>query len=64
VKVSESALCNFSISADGQEFTGVGDPFHAVQGRWIGAKVGLFALGSERTNDTGWADFDWFRITR
>jgi beta-xylosidase len=64
VKVSGSAICSFSISTDGQEFAGLGDPFHAVKGRWIGAKVGLFALGSEGTNDTGWADFDWFRITR
>ncbi len=64
VEVSDSATCRFSISADGEEFLPVGEAFRAEPGRWIGAKVGLFALGTVRTNDTGWADFDWFRINR
>jgi beta-xylosidase len=63
VSVSDTARCRFSISTDGQEFTPAGEIFTAVPGKWIGAKVGLFALGSIRTNDTGWADYDWFRIT-
>ena len=33
--------------------------FVAREGRWIGAKVGLFALGAAG----GHADFDFFRIT-
>jgi beta-xylosidase len=64
VSVSDEATCRFSISTDGQHFNDAGKPFSAVPGRWIGAKVGLFSLGTIRTNDTGWADFDWFRITR
>jgi beta-xylosidase len=63
VSISDSARCRFSISTDGQEFTPAGEVFTAVPGKWIGAKVGLFALGNVRTNDTGWTDFDWFRIT-
>jgi hypothetical protein len=64
VSVSDPAICTFSISTDGKNFTAAGDEFRAVAGKWIGAKVGLFAIGNVRTNDTGWADFDWFRISR
>ncbi|MFO7670319.1 MAG: glycoside hydrolase 43 family protein [Bacteroidales bacterium] len=64
VQVMKNAKCAFSISTDGKNFTGTGDTFEAVAGKWIGAKVGLFAVGSLWTNDTGWADVDWFRITK
>lgn len=63
VSVSDSALCQFSFSSEGKTFTETGEPFTAVAGKWIGAKVGLFATGNIKTNDTGWTDFDWFRIT-
>ena len=49
---------------DGENFTRTGDAFEAKEGKWIGAKVGLFAVGNKKTNDTGWADVDWFRITK
>jgi beta-xylosidase len=62
VKVSNGAVCNFSYSADGKSFTSVGEPFTARQGRWIGAKVGLFASRIGRTREYGYADFDWFRF--
>jgi hypothetical protein len=29
----------------------------------MGAKVGLFCTSTTKTNDAGYADFDWFRIT-
>lgn len=62
VKVEEKGRCTFLYSYDGQAFTGMKNPFTAVAGRWIGAKVGLFAGSRQRTNDRGWADADWFRI--
>jgi beta-xylosidase len=62
VKVSENAACNFSFSTDGTSFTPVGEAFTARQGKWIGAKVGVFAVRVGRVNETGYADFDWFRI--
>ncbi|GAA4300202.1 glycoside hydrolase family 43 protein [Nibribacter koreensis] len=64
VKVSKGAQCRFSYSQDGQNFKEVGETFTAVPGRWIGAKVGIFALRQDKTNDSGYADFDWFRITK
>ena len=64
VNVMDNATCSFSFSLDGENFTQTGEIFEAEQGKWIGAKVGLYAIGSRRTNDTGWADIDWFRITK
>ncbi len=63
VKVGKDAQCRFSYSEDGNQFKEVGTAFTAVPGRWIGAKVGLFATRPDKTNDAGYADFDWFRIT-
>jgi beta-xylosidase len=62
VKVSDQAVCAFSYSTDGTNFTPAGERFTARPGRWIGAKVGLFAVRSGATAENGYADFDWFRI--
>jgi hypothetical protein len=40
----------------------VGEPFTARQGRWIGAKIGVFAARVGRAREYGYADFDWFRF--
>lgn len=34
----------------------------AREGRWIGAKVGLFFTRPGKFNDAGTADIDWFRF--
>jgi len=34
----------------------------ARPGRWVGAKLGIFCLRNNITNDTGYADIDWIRI--
>ena len=62
VSVSKNAVCTFSYSEDGRTFSAVGDPFTARKGKWIGAKVGLFAVRSGKTRETGYADIDWFRV--
>ena len=64
VKVSKGAKCEFSYSKDGSTFTTIDDVFEATPGKWIGAKVGLFALRDQQTNDSGYADFDWFRVEK
>src|SRR6185295_15489741 len=46
VAVADSAQCRFSYSKDGRNFITIGEEFAAKPGRWIGAKVGLFAIGS------------------
>ncbi len=62
VKVSAGAKCQFSYSTDGNNFTAAGELFQAETGRWIGAKVGIFCTREVTTNDSGYADFDWFRV--
>jgi beta-xylosidase len=63
VNVSNRAVCRFSYGVDGKNFLPVGEPFTARQGKWIGAKVGIFSLGGgAQTREMGYADFDWFRI--
>lgn len=58
------AECTFSYSPDGQNYSQLGQSFTAVPGRWIGAKVGLFCVRTERSKTGGYADFDFFRISR
>ena len=62
VTVSEGALCRFSYSFDGKDFTDVENTFKGREGKWIGAKVGLFCTTQSQTNDSSFADFDWFRV--
>jgi len=62
VKVENDAMCQFSYSADGKTFTRVGTPFKAREGKWIGAKMGLFFIRNGKFNDAGSAEIDWFRV--
>lgn len=63
VSVTEGGLCRFYHSTDGTTYQKAGEPFQAVEGHWIGAKIGLFSTRTETINDAGWMDVDWFRIT-
>jgi len=63
VTVREGAVCRFSFSQDGETFKPIGQEFQAREGRWIGAKVGLFCVNPSREPCQGWADFDWFRFS-
>ena len=63
VHVDKGAYCRFSYSLDGRKFTEEGTLFTERQGKWIGAKVGMFSVtphGKER----GWLDVDWFRVEK
>ncbi|HNJ30087.1 MAG TPA: glycoside hydrolase 43 family protein, partial [Ferruginibacter sp.] len=62
VRITAGGRCMFSYSKDGNDFTETGSAFKAEPGRWIGAKVGIFCTRESQTNDSGYADFDWFRI--
>lgn len=63
MKVMAGAKCKFSYSLDGNTFTDAGTEFQAEVGRWIGAKMGIFCSRTTQTNDSGYADFDWFRVS-
>ncbi len=58
VDVAAGGKCRFSYSLDGKAFTPLGEPFTANVGRWVGAKVGLFAAGAAGTS----ADYDAFLV--
>ena len=62
VTVEAGGVCRFSFSHNGEDFESIGKPFQARAGRWIGAKVGLFALKSDSSQESGYADFDFFQI--
>ncbi|MAL18749.1 MAG: glycoside hydrolase [Balneola sp.] len=73
-EVQEGGLTTFSYSTDGNMFKPLGKEFQAKEGRWIGAKVGIFA-SQPRDGDSddyldyssqhsGFADVDWFRISQ
>lgn len=73
VDVSDGGESRFSYSTDGQEFRSIGQPFQAKEGRWIGAKVGLFCVQPRdgepedyidySSQYSGFADFDYFRVS-
>lgn len=62
VQVDEEAVCSFYYSLDGNNYESIGEKFTAVEGVWIGAKVGLFNVNPNVTKSKGYSDFDWFRI--
>ncbi len=67
VKVAKGGIAEFSYSEDGKTFKKFGDKADSYRlvakpGRWVGAKVGLFCTRSTKTNDSGFADIDWFYI--
>ena len=57
-------FCRFSYSTDGKRFKEFGEPFEAQAGHWIGAKIGYYTDASILKNDGGWADVDWFRVSK
>ncbi|MEX2603142.1 MAG: glycoside hydrolase 43 family protein [Gracilimonas sp.] len=74
VEVQSGGNTIFSYSINGESYSKIGDVFQAKEGRWIGAKVGIFSIQpSDGDSDdyldyssqhSGFADVDWFRITK
>ncbi len=57
-------MCDFLYSADGRIFHRLGEESVAREGRWVGAKIGLFVSAKSGATPSGYADFDWFRTGR
>lgn len=64
VIVKSGGICTFYYSENGKDFTPIGEPFTAREGKWIGAKIGFFALRQGFINDAGSVAIDWFRVTK
>ena len=62
VKVAEGGICTFGYSTDGKDYTELPEKFKARQGKWIGAKTGLFVMNVKENTQRSWVDVDWFRI--
>ena len=63
VKVADGGDCTFYYSIDGKKYHKAGSVFRARQGKWIGAKGGLFSVTPDGT-DRGWIDIDSFDMTK
>lgn len=63
VQFRPDTTCIFSYSTNGKKYQTLGKPFTLREGKWIGAKVGVFCTRPKWQNDGGRADIDWFRIT-
>ena len=59
-----NGICTFSYSENGKSFENIGEPFQARPGKWIGAKVGIYSVSDPKVSRGGYADFDFFRITK
>lgn len=55
---THSANAQFAYSADGSAFTEIGMPYSPARHTWVGARLGLFAMG-----DGGFAKFGPFAVT-
>lgn len=55
-------LCRFGVSFDGNDFTCIEFTFTARPGRWVGAKVGVFAAAAAGPPSRETADLAWFRV--
>ena len=58
------AMCQFLFSENGKKFKKIGKPFKAKEGKWVGAKIGLFSISTEEAKRGSYADFPFFRITK
>lgn len=62
VDVAPDAVCRFRYRIGDGDYEFLGGAFVARPGRWVGARVGLFAEAPAGSRKSGAAAFDWFRI--
>ena len=62
VIIDETARCTFAFAPPHAPLRTLEKTFQAREGGWIGAKIGLFALGDNGGASPGHADFSYFRF--
>lgn len=62
-EVKAGGKCRFGYSRDGRKYTFAKESFVAQPGRWVGAKVGMYAV-TPAPREKSWIDIDWFRVTK
>ena len=62
-RLKQQGVCDFSYSVNGIYFHPIGKAIATNEGRWIGAKVGLFCQRPfENIGDAGYADYAWCNV--
>jgi len=61
VAMHPGGLCQFAYS-DGGHWVTLPESFQAIEGKWIGAKIGIYCSTLESVEPVGHADFDYFRV--
>ncbi len=62
--VEDGGRVQFAYATDDAGFESIGEPFQAQQGRWIGAKIGLFVARSTDSGVVdGYCDFEYFEVS-
>ncbi|MFV0540303.1 MAG: glycoside hydrolase 43 family protein [Aestuariibaculum sp.] len=56
-------MCQFLYSENGKKFKKIGKPFKAREGKWIGAKIGVFCISTQEAKRGGYADVAYFAIS-
>ena len=64
VDIRGNGVCSFFYSTDGADYQQVGTDFQARQGKWIGAKIGMFIQNKTKATQRSWMDVSWFRINK
>ncbi|MEQ8472234.1 MAG: glycoside hydrolase 43 family protein [Marinoscillum sp.] len=62
--VQEGGKTQFMFSEDGKDYTKIGKEFTAREGKWVGAKSGIFCVREKETGINGHLLIDWFRVER
>jgi beta-xylosidase len=63
MEMREGGVARFSYRSGGTAFVPVAEPFTASKGRWVGAQMGLFSVGSQAAEAGASLDVDYFRVT-
>jgi hypothetical protein len=62
IKVDKGGICHFSFAGKDEKFISIPGTFTMKPGHWVGAKLGIFMLSTNKTNDAGFSDIDWLRF--
>ncbi len=62
ITMKKGGQFHFGFSKNDGQYMEIVRSYVAKPGRWVGAKLGLFCIRGNITNDAGYADVDWFRV--
>ncbi len=62
--VTKGGIVHFEYSEDGIKFTAIGTDFTAREGKWVGAKMGLYAIRPAEVGIGGSASYEFFRVNK